>query len=357
MTLSVIVPVYNVKSYLDACLESICSSGDEDFEVICVDDGSTDGSSLILGEWAMRDARIRVIPKANGGVSSARNVGIDASRGEYLCFVDADDKMAEHGIDYVLHACDELDADVIVFSAVPEPADEATPWLVRHMTAPDRAPEPFSPEMALGEDASPFVWAHAFRRELVVSNGLHFDPLLTLGEDVAWLVSCLPHARSIAYVSDVVYVYRVAREGSLMDTHQKGSEQQLSRHLDVVESAYASWDRLGLLERWSEELTNWAVRYVFYAALRSSEELRGGLAVRMRDIWDVHLTQSMVEALPSQVRRMVEVARSFDDNGQSSLSSSAISRACLAWRIREYGLLDLAQTVLGFGGSRSGSGE
>lgn len=92
--LSIIIPVYNVESYLDRCIQSILSQSYHDLELILIDDGSTDASSLLCDKWAERDERIVVIHKENGGVSSARNVGLEKVTGEYLTFVDPDDFLA-----------------------------------------------------------------------------------------------------------------------------------------------------------------------------------------------------------------------------------------------------------------------
>jgi glycosyltransferase involved in cell wall biosynthesis len=91
MLISVIVPVYNVKEYLAKCLQSILEQTYKNIELICVDDGSTDGSGAICDEYAERDARVRVAHKVNGGVSSARNAGIELAQGDYIAFVDSDD--------------------------------------------------------------------------------------------------------------------------------------------------------------------------------------------------------------------------------------------------------------------------
>lgn len=89
--ISIIVPVYNVEKYLRHCLDSIRAQTFTDFECICIDDGSSDGSGKILDEYAEKDSRFVVIHKDNGGVSSARNAGLDVARGEWLAFVDSDD--------------------------------------------------------------------------------------------------------------------------------------------------------------------------------------------------------------------------------------------------------------------------
>lgn len=92
--LSIITPVYNVKSYLNRCVESILNQSYDNIELIMIDDGSTDGSSILCDEWAKKDKRVVVIHKENGGVSSARNAGLGKARGEYLTFVDPDDFLA-----------------------------------------------------------------------------------------------------------------------------------------------------------------------------------------------------------------------------------------------------------------------
>ena len=89
--ISIIVPVYNVQDYLDRCVKSIVGQTYTDTEIILVDDGSTDNSGNMCDKWAERDQRIKVIHKENGGLSSARNAGIDKANGDYISFIDSDD--------------------------------------------------------------------------------------------------------------------------------------------------------------------------------------------------------------------------------------------------------------------------
>ena len=89
--ISIIIPVYNVEKYIDKCIDSIVNQTYQNLEIILVDDGSPDNCPKMCDEWAKKDDRIKVIHKANGGVSSARNVGIEQAQVEYICFVDSDD--------------------------------------------------------------------------------------------------------------------------------------------------------------------------------------------------------------------------------------------------------------------------
>jgi glycosyltransferase involved in cell wall biosynthesis len=99
---SVIIPVYNVCGYIDECISSICRQSYDDIEIILVDDGSTDGSAEKCNVWLNRDSRVKVIHKTNGGVSSARNAGLDVANGEYVCFLDSDDYIADNLLEVVI---------------------------------------------------------------------------------------------------------------------------------------------------------------------------------------------------------------------------------------------------------------
>lgn len=111
--LSVIVPVYNVEQYLSRCVDSILGQSFSDLEVILVNDGSRDGSGGICDSYARRDPRVRVIHKENGGLSSARNVGIDAAEGEYLAFVDSDDWIEQDCYETMLALTEKYGADLV----------------------------------------------------------------------------------------------------------------------------------------------------------------------------------------------------------------------------------------------------
>lgn len=114
--LSVVVPVYNVEETLDRCVRSILAQGVDDIEVILVDDGSSDSSPQRCDSWAGKDSRVKVIHKKNGGLSDARNAGIENSHGEYITFVDSDDFLSDGTYSGVMHDMqDNADCDIVEF--------------------------------------------------------------------------------------------------------------------------------------------------------------------------------------------------------------------------------------------------
>jgi len=121
--ISVIVPVYNVEKYLPMCLNSILAQTFKDFELICVDDGSTDNGLAILQEYAQKDKRVKVIHQENQGLVGARNSGIQVARGEYLCFVDSDDRIHSQLLEICLDLSQKEKADWVVFQLKEVAAD------------------------------------------------------------------------------------------------------------------------------------------------------------------------------------------------------------------------------------------
>lgn len=114
--ISVIVPVYNVEEYLPRCVDTIVNQTHKNLEIILVDDGSTDRSGAMCDEFARKDARIEVIHKANGGLSDARNVGIDRARGDFITFIDSDDSVETDMIEYLLGLIKKFNVDMSVSS-------------------------------------------------------------------------------------------------------------------------------------------------------------------------------------------------------------------------------------------------
>ena len=209
---SIIIPVYNVAPYLRECLDSVLAQTFADWEALCVDDGSTDGSGAILNEYAVRDRRFRVIHQPNGGVSAARNAALDVARGEWVCFLDADDKIESHWLeDIALGAKDHPEADWIRTSY--------RDWIEGREPVPWPKGHPCNTSEKIYPDAADIAWhflayngmmtINVFRRTTIQS--IRFQTGLSCCEDGCFVldIAILPQTRAILTIPNDDYRYRM----------------------------------------------------------------------------------------------------------------------------------------------------
>lgn len=199
-TISVIVPVYNTEPYLHRCLDSILAQTFTDFELLLIDDGSTDRSGMICDEYAAKDKRVRVFHKENDGVSSARNVGLDNARGEWVAFVDADDSMTDNALSNII-----LERDLILFPYFMQKANNRT--LVSLEFVSSDSFEEIKQLLACHIQDGIFktVWSKLFRRKLI--GNLRFNESVKIGEDHLFLLMYLIKVRSIQIMKEPFYIY------------------------------------------------------------------------------------------------------------------------------------------------------
>lgn len=211
MKISIIVPVYKAEAYLRECLDSILGQSLQDFELLLVDDGSPDGSGAICDEYAARDPRVRVLHKANGGASSARNAGISAAQGEYLSFVDSDDVLHPRMLEHLFRAALENDAEASVSSYrsfTDQTPIQPEPYALRRV-APGRD---FCLEPYRIEYVAP--WAKLYRRDLF--SDIRFPEYLRMCEDEAILYRLFYKCSRVAELDAPLYYYRTT-PGSTMN--------------------------------------------------------------------------------------------------------------------------------------------
>lgn len=217
--ISVIIPVYNVEKYLEKCVRSILAQTFADIEVICVDNGSTDGSAAVLEKLAREDNRVRVFGVENLGPGHSRNKGLDESRGEYITFVDSDDFIAPNLCEVLYNRAqaEQLDITACEFYEYHHDSGEAVASSHRfELTCKydlDAARGDSRTDFANFAFASPFVWGKLYRREIIEKQKIRFP--LGAVEDVPFMVSCLVQARRVKRVPDYLYYYRVGRPGSI----------------------------------------------------------------------------------------------------------------------------------------------
>ena len=261
---SVIVPVYNVEDCLPQCMDSIRCQTLEDIEIVCVVDGSTDASEQILRLYERVEPRLRIICKENGGLSSARNAGIDAAKAPILMFVDSDDAIVPDACMLVLAAFEALDIEMLTFGAICEPDFEANDWERRVLSPRSAYYGTFDSDVMFKEQSHPYVWRTAVRRELLDREGIRFDETRRFGEDEIFHFEAYPKSRGIAFIPDKLYKYRMARPNSLMAT--RGSDRKLlcAEHLAIAERICAAWQRYGLIEPNGTAMMEWAAEFVVY---------------------------------------------------------------------------------------------
>ncbi|WP_435770415.1 glycosyltransferase family 2 protein [Nocardioides sp. SYSU DS0651] len=208
--ISVIVPVYDVASYLPACLDSLLAQRHRELDVVVVDDGSTDGSGALADQYAARDDRVRVVHVPNGGLGAARNTGLRHARGDYLAFADSDDVVPPDALAVLLRALRRSDADFATGGVVRLEAGRTVPmpWLDR-MHTPFVGPITQRPGL-LGDV---FAWNKLFRRGFWEREGLQWPERIRY-EDQPTTTEAYVRARAVAVVPDVVYQWRIRGDGS-----------------------------------------------------------------------------------------------------------------------------------------------
>lgn len=221
--ISVIVPVYKVEEYLDHCVKSIVEQTYHNLEIILVDDGSPDKCPLKCDEWAKQDNRIRVIHKKNGGLSDARNVGLQVATGSYISFIDSDDWISPDFYENLYRSIIKNNAQI---------AASGITWAYKDYLQNDKLinKQVFSSEEALntliqGQGFYAVAWNKLYKRTLF--EGIEF-PVGKLHEDEFVTYRLVGKATKLVLCQKVIYYYR-QRSGSIM-------HEWSSAHLDVLEA-------------------------------------------------------------------------------------------------------------------------
>lgn len=234
MLISIIVPVYNALEYLDKCLESISSQTYTDFEVILIDNGSTDGSYSKCAEYAGKDSRFKIFQETEKGVSFARNKGLRNAAGVYVTFVDSDDFISENYLEALVGAA-KGGADIVFggFSL----------WYSEKRQKPVLFPYK-SGEYCGGDKKylfdNGFICAKLIKRSVIAENGIVFNGSLHLAEDMIFIQEAVVCSSRAVVIDDIVYYYRQGRSGQA--TSASNSEinirSKISAYMDIMPKLY-----------------------------------------------------------------------------------------------------------------------
>lgn len=259
---SIILPVYNVSSYLEQCLDSIRNQTLENIEIICINDGSTDSSREILRDYQKRDMRIVILDTKNLGPSAARNLGFSQARGEYVLFMDSDDFIDAELCSYLYEQSLKYKSDITVYDAYPFP-ENSPQWLARNLVVRSRFYEHDSIAALIYENgATPFVWRNVFRRQFLLEHQLSFLPDVFFGEDLIFQFMSFPAAERILFLEKRLYHYRWKRQGSAMFNAENNLGQKYKHHIRSVNILAEYWENHGLLSKYGKEFFIWTISFL-----------------------------------------------------------------------------------------------
>lgn len=236
-TISVIVPVYNSEKRLERCIASLVNQTYQNLQIILVDDGSKDHSGSICDAWGEKDNRITVLHQSNGGVSKARNTGLDVACGEYVAFVDSDDYISEEMFQLLITTAYTCQADQVccntydvVFSDIRPQRHAFNNKVIDQNEIFDQLIVPLvRPEMA-GSKASLLqpLWNKLYLRRIIEDHHIRFDTELTYAEDWLFNVNFYRFAKCVAFIPEHLYFYDRSTEGSLSKKFRwEGFEQSV----------------------------------------------------------------------------------------------------------------------------------
>ena len=268
---SLIVPMYNCEDYVEPLLDNLCGQDFYDIEIICVDDGSNDGTLAALESYAKKDSRIRILHQKHKNAGAARNYGISEAKGEYLMFPDADDEYSHNYISRMYEAIDSNNADLAIcqFTCIDYRSKTEKKYMAYDclFSPKDKAIPPESIRDAI-KVIENYPHNKIFRKEMVMSAGLHFSETDSLN-DFFFSSAALLSANSVVIISDHLYNYRVYANPKSISSHR---DKNLSDMLSVTRELFEWLRDKGLYERNRRAyLRKWNASFHSYAARCSRE--------------------------------------------------------------------------------------
>ncbi|MCQ6275296.1 glycosyltransferase [Bacillus sp. V3B] len=251
--ISVIVPIYNVERWLTSCIENILNQPFNNIELILVNDGSTDNCRAICEQYAQKDKKIKVVHKENGGLSSARNAGIEMATGKYIVFIDPDDQITEDYFISLFAMAEENNCDAIVsgYKTVPN-NNNIIPGYQLNKVMEGKAFVLSSSNIHSNNDLC-FVWRYIYKLSIIKENNIRFNEKVFIGEDVIFNLEFLLESKRVYAISKTLYFYTVNNPDSLMRVPYKPKlesslilqykiRKQLSKKFDLLRYSHYSKD-------------------------------------------------------------------------------------------------------------------
>ena len=249
-TVSFIVPVYNVEKYLNQCIHSLISQTFKNFEIVLVDDGSKDESSVLCDDWAKKDSRIKVYHKSNGGLSDARNYGLERARGEFVVFVDSDDFwIGNDSLTKLMSIRQQYpEADFIGFNCSYYYSDtnKYKQWVRYSDTLGTLTDKDIAVSELVKSGTVPMsAWSKLISRKFLLENNLEFIKGIK-SEDIPWFIDLLDKCDNCLFINQYIYGYRQNVPGSITNTFDERNFNDLfntiKKEIETIDSRTFSFE-------------------------------------------------------------------------------------------------------------------
>lgn len=286
---SILIPVYKVEQYLEECLDSLVNQTLKDIEIVCVNDGSPDGSAKILERYKEQDPRIVIVNKENGGLPSARNAGLDVARGKYVGFVDSDDYVEPNMFEKLYETAERENSEIVICGANIFPLNpQPNAWLREVLSPPDKTYREFTPELIFYEPSSrPFIWRTFIKRDLIERNHLRLQEDILVGEDNAFQFRIYPLAKGVTLISDKLYDYRWYREGSMMNTGvYNDMSKRVKCHAELVKHIAQKWLETNEMCKMEYEFLKWSCEFLYDDFIKIPLNDRIEIASELTPVWE-----------------------------------------------------------------------
>lgn len=248
--ISVIVPVYKAEKYLHRCVDSILAQTFTDFEVLLIDDGSPDRSGEICDEYAQKDARVRVFHKKNGGVSSARNWGLDNAQGEWIAFVDSDDWVENHMLYSLIK--DKLDADVIICDFYRHTLDET---IIKHLKTDETDT---IKRLRYWIQSYTTACCMLIKKELCIRHNIVFPTKIRFREDFYFTTQIMYFAQYVHKINQPLYHYCNTNE--LSATNSGLPDDQFENIMNMYVGIIDFFKKNNIINKLERELSHGIIR-------------------------------------------------------------------------------------------------
>lgn len=260
MKVSVIVPVYNVEKYLDKCLNSLVNQTLKDIEIIVINDGSTDNSEKIIKKYQKKHKNIKYIKKNNGGVSEARNVGLEQATGEYIGFLDSDDWLEENMYEKLYNKAKKEDFDIVA-------CDTQAIFPTKKTYISSNIKNDYVKNTELMIDAYAVIWNKIYKKEII--KDIKFKKDMNFCEDVEFLYMVYSKVKKIGVLKEPLHNY-LQREGSLTYVY----DEKLYKLIEAMDDVVEYYKKNKIYYKYKNELEYTYVRYLYATFIKRMAKTR-----------------------------------------------------------------------------------